>query len=347
MGKPSPPAPPNPTQVAQAQSTANQQTAELQSQLNNGNSYGPYGSVTNVQSPGTNQWTQTTTLSPAEQQIFNQGTQAQGAALGIANDQLGRVAGALGTPLQAPELQTSVGSGYAPPGFPGSQTGGYGLQTGGYGAPSMWQGAGGAQPYMTSGGAPGGYAGQAMSGLYGANPVANTVNSEFGAQMGLLAPQMQQAQEQQNANLVAQGLNPNDAAWQNSQTLFNNAQGQELAQVANNAVQGGNAEQQALYGENLSSGQFGNQALQQMFGNQATVQNEPINQFDALMSSNQVQSPSVGQFAQTGVAPTDVLGAYALSQQQQNANYQAQMQQYNSGLGGLFNLGSSALMAFA
>ena len=290
MGKPQPPAPPNPQQVAQAQTQSNQQTAEFQSQLNNGNSFSPYGSVTNVQDPGTNQWTQTTQLSPAEQNIFNLSTGAEGSALGVANDQIGRVGTALGTPLTTPNLQTSVG-------------------------PTDFNQA-----------------------------VNNTVQSQFGAEMGLLQPQMQQASEQQNANLIAQGLNPNDAAWQNSMQLFNNAQGQERAQVANNAQQLGNAEQAQLFGEALNQGQFGNQAAQQGFQNQAYAQNTPINQFDALLSSGQVQAPSVSQIAQTGVSPTDVLGAYALQQQQENANYQAQMQQYNSGLGGLFNLGSAALM---
>jgi hypothetical protein len=62
------------------------------------------------------------------------------------------------------------------------------------------------------------------------------------------------------------------------------------------------------------------------------------------MSSGQVQAPSSTP-AQTSIAPTNVLGAYQLQQNAEQANYQAQLQNYNSGLGGLFNLGSAALSA--
>jgi hypothetical protein len=64
------------------------------------------------------------------------------------------------------------------------------------------------------------------------------------------------------------------------------------------------------------------------------------------MSSGQVQAPQSTP-TQTSVAPTNVLGAYQLQQNGQQANYQAQLQNYNAGLGGLFNLGSAALTAFA
>lgn len=292
MGKPQPPAPPDPTQVAAAQTQSNEQTGLFQSQLNNGNSTGPYGSVSNVYDPKTNQWNQTTTLSAPEQNIFNQQTQAEGSALQLGDQQLGRVGQALSQTVHDPSLQTNVG----------------------------------------------GNTDQAVN---------QAIQSNFAGQMNLLGPQMQQAAEHQNANLVAQGLNPNDAAYQNSQQLFGNQQATELQQAASSAVGAGDAEQNTLFGQQLNQGQFNNQALQQGFQNQNYSQQLPINEFNALMSSGQVQGPSAGQFAQTGVAPTDVTGAYALSQQAAQANYQSQMQQYQSGLGGLFNLGSSAMLAFS
>ena len=190
---------------------------------------------------------------------------------------------------------------------------------------------------------------------------------------------MQQAEEQQNAGLIAQGLNPNDAAYQNSQTLFNNGQAQQLAQAAVGAVNSGNAEQNTLFGQQYAQGQFanaaqqqattqnqaqasfantaagqaqqqalaaaqfGNQAQQQNFQNTAYAQQQPIDEFSALMGQNQVASPAAAQLGQTSVAPTDVLGAYSLQQQALQSDYQAQMGQYQSGLGGLFSLGSAAL----
>ncbi len=272
------------------------------------------------QDPTTNQWTQNTSLSPAEQNIFNQTTQAQGSALGIANNQLGNVQNALNTPL-APTgpLASNVQSG------PVQQSIG----------PSDFNQA-----------------------------VGNTINSNYNTQMGLLQPQMDQAAEHQNAQLIAQGLNPNDAAYQNSQTLFDQGQASQRAQVANNAVNSGNAEQNLLFGQQAAQGQFANSAQAQQFGqgaananlynaanqqqfnNTAYAQQNPINEFNSLMSSSQVQAPQ-STAAQTSVSPTDVTGAYGLQAQQQNAQYQAQLANYQSGMGGLFSLGSAAIMAMS
>lgn len=113
MGKSAPqaPTPPNPQVVAQAQTASNQQTALYQSQLNNGNSYGPTGSVTNQYNPATNQWTQNTTLSPAEQAIFNQGTAAQAGMLGVANKEIPAIQSALNTHLSPGQTQGTVAQG--------------------------------------------------------------------------------------------------------------------------------------------------------------------------------------------------------------------------------------------
>ena len=318
MGKsaPTPPTPVDPTVVSQAQTASNIATADNQSQLNNGNSYGPNGSVTNTYDPAANQWNQTTTLSPQEQSILDQGQQAQGTALGIANNQLGNVQTALNQQLTAPTMQTGVQGG----------------------------------PLQMSVG------GQNVN-----QSVQNAEQANFAGQMQLLAPQMQQASEQQNAQLVAQGLNPNDAAFQNSQTLFNNGQAVQLGQAASNAVNAGNAEQNTLFGQQLNQGQFANtaqgqqfsqnmsgaqlnnQAQQADFTNQAYAQQQPINEFDALMSSGQVGMPTAANLSQTSVAPTDVTGAYGLQAQQQQQQYQSQLAQQQSSLGGLFNLGSAAM----
>lgn len=320
MGKPAPtpPTPVDPTVVSAAQTASNVATADNQSHLNNGNSYGPNGSVTNTYDPNANQWTQTTTLSPEQQAIYDQGNQAKSTALGIANGQLGNVQSALNTPLTAPGMQTGVQSG----------------------------------PLQMSVG------GQDVN-----QSVRNAINANFGGQMQLLQPKMQQQDEQHNAQLVAQGLNPNDAAWQNDATLYGNQRATLLGQVAANAVNAGNAEQNTLFGQQLNQGEFANTAQGQQFSqglqnanlnnsaqqsdfsNKAYAQQLPINEFDALMSSGQVGMPTAGNFAQTAIAPTDVTGAYGLQAQQQQQQYQAQMQNYQSGLGGLFNLGSAA-MAF-
>lgn len=112
MGKhqPSAPTPPDPTVVANAQSTANQQTAAYQQRLNMVNTTGPDGSVDYQADPSApGGYRQVTTLSPGQQGLYDLGNQAQTGALNIANNQLANVQGALNQHLTAPGLQTSFG----------------------------------------------------------------------------------------------------------------------------------------------------------------------------------------------------------------------------------------------
>ena len=96
----------------------------------------------------------------------------------------------------------------------------------------------------------------------------------------------------------------------------------------------------------MANAQLANSAAQQGFQNQAYAQELPINELNSLMSSAQVQGPSPAQLSGAAVAPVDVLGAYSLQQQALQNAYQARMANYQSGLGGLFNLGGAALGLF-
>jgi len=350
MGKhaPSPPPPPDPVKTAQAQAQYNQQTAEFQSQLNNYNTQGPTGTVNWVQDPTTHQWTQSTQLSPAEQAIFGAQTADMGHALGIAGDQLGNVQAALAQPFN-----------------PGN----YGHETYGFGS----------GPVQT-----GFNPGQQVQGHVGPQDFNQSVNqardAAYAQQTQYLNPQWQQAAAHEQAQLAAQGLNPNSAAYQNAMQIFGGQENQAYQGAMNAAVAAGNQEQNTLFGQdvaqgqfantaagqeyaqNLGQGQFANTAQAQQYGQnmgQANLNNAaqqqaytqgayaselPINEFNALMSSGQVSAPT-SAFSPTQVAPTDYIGAQSLYQQQLNANYQAQMQSQSGLLGGLFSLGSAAIMA--
>jgi hypothetical protein len=88
---------PDPTVTADAQGAVNADTARLNAQLNRVNQYGPGGSVT-YSNNGDN-WTQSTQLSPAQQQIYGlqQGIDTQSLALG--QQELQRVGDSLATPF--------------------------------------------------------------------------------------------------------------------------------------------------------------------------------------------------------------------------------------------------------
>jgi hypothetical protein len=63
------------------------------------------------------------------------------------------------------------------------------------------------------------------------------------------------------------------------------------------------------------------------------------------MSLGQVANPQGISYTPSQVGQTDVIGANALATQAANANYQAQMAQNSGLMGGLFSLGSAAIMA--
>jgi hypothetical protein len=103
---------PDPVATAQAQGGMNRDTAITQYQLNSGTQVNPWGTVSTeqtgqnsfVDSTGktvyTPRFTQTTTLSPSQQAIFDQTQAAEGNLAGIANEQTAFLKGYLNKPFE-------------------------------------------------------------------------------------------------------------------------------------------------------------------------------------------------------------------------------------------------------
>ncbi len=100
---PTPPPVPNPYQVSQAQTGTNINSALASSALSNSNVVGPYGSTTySTQPSGTNveginipQYTQTTVLSPEQQQMLNLRNQTGVGLNQLALDETGTISNLL------------------------------------------------------------------------------------------------------------------------------------------------------------------------------------------------------------------------------------------------------------
>lgn len=367
MGKSAPkaPAPVDPVALANAQGQSNIETAKANQTLNMVNAYGPDGSVTYAADPGApGGYSQTTTLSPTQQGIYDAGNQAQLGALGIANQQIPRISEALGQQLNSPQLQTSLGN-------TGNIQSNVGLQ-------GSYDGGGNIQ--------------RSIGPTDFTKDREDATNAVWQQAVSRLAPQYGQMQTGLDTRLANQGIGLNSAAYGNAQDNFgrqvndaynqaafsavragsdqqqrlfdqslqhgnfvNSAQAQQNAQNAAQAAfanqsaltgaQFANQAQQQQYLQQLQAAQFGNQAMGQQFQQDAYAQNQPINQFNSLMSSSQVGMPQGIGYTPASVANTDVIGANALSAQQQQAAYQAKMQQQNGLMGGLFSLGSAAITA--
>lgn len=122
--------------------------------------------------------------------------------------------------------------------------------------------------------------------------------------------------------LTNQGIRPGSAAWNAEMTQFQ---------------QGKNDAYNQLF---LSGNQ---QAFQQA---QAT-RNQPINEITALMSGSQVSQPNYVNSNMPTIPTTDNASLINSNYQQQFQNYQAQQQQQNALLGGLFGLGAAGVYKFS
>jgi hypothetical protein len=150
------------------------------------------------------------------------------------------------------------------------------------------------------------------------NPVASTQLATYAQAAQMLNPQWSQASEQEQAQLAAQGLNPNDAAYQNAMQIFGNQENQAYDQAIYGAINAGDAEQNTLYGQNLSSGQFANQAQAQQYS-----ENQGLAQFN-----NTAQSQANSQNAAAAAFNNQAQGQTWQEQYQnaQLANQAAQQQ---------------------
>lgn len=368
---------PDPNETAAAQTASNRDTAITQQQLNMVNQVNPWGSV-NYNQTGTRtytdadgnvvstpSYTQTTTLSPSQQAIFNQSQRAQGNLAGIAADQSGFLRGYLGQRMDTsslPQLQGGLGRNY-------DQTfnQNLGLQTNaglqnrvGAGYATSYAGADDFsadrkqyEDALWARGASDRTASDAslrttlaQKGIKEGSAAWNSEMERMGRQNtdARLATMLASGQEQ--SRMV--GLARDAATFGNSSLLAQmgaeNAARLSGAQFGNDAraTQGqfGLAAQQAQNNAALTGANFNNAARSQGMQEMFALRNQPINEITALLSGTQVNAP--GQMSSatptTGVAGTDVAG---IRQQ----GYQNQLNAYQSGMGGLFGLGGSLLGA--
>lgn len=172
------------------------------------------------------------------------------------------------------------------------------------------------------------------------------LNSDFGAERdrmtnasfdrfkGFLDPQFASQGNALESKLAAQGITQGSDAYTKAMADFERNKAGAYQQAMDSAVQMGSAEANQLFGQNLTSRQ---QGLNELEAQRA----RPMNELAALMNLSSVGAPNYGQAQPVGVAPTDVMGAYAQNYAGQMNNYNQQLQQQQGMLGGLFNLGGA------
>jgi hypothetical protein len=159
-------------------------------------------------------------------------------------------------------------------------------------------------------------------------------------------------------NSMSQPWNPDTAAIERrifelgSSTLnpmFERQRGDLETRLSNQGIKLGSAAyDRALNEQGNTQNQAYNQlALQgrgQAFGELQSIRNQPLNELSALLSGSQVSMPNYGVNTPAGIPTTDNAGLIQANYGQQMQNWQQDQQNRNAVIGGLFGLGSSAIM---
>lgn len=313
MGKSTPSAPPapDPNVVARAQTGSNVNTAVANSILGNANVYGPTGSTTYRQTGTTRvgdqdvpQFEQTNTLSPEQQVLYDQQVKLGQGMNNLAMGQVDRLSSTMSTPFAS-----------------------------------------------------------GAAGLQRLGPAPQMDNKDYSAdrqrvEAALMSRAMPELDRQRNSlesRLANQGIALGSEAYSTGVDESNRARNDAIFQ----AILAGGQEQSRLvgldrdrimtnFGLQRDTAGFNNDASNAQFQRDLTTRNQPINEISALMSGGQVSMPNFGQYQGGTVAGTPV-GQYtydsnAIQQAQFNNEQQRRTSTTNAMLGGLFGLGSAAIM---
>ncbi len=143
------------------------------------------------------------------------------------------------------------------------------------------------------------------------------------ALMDRLAPYQEKDRERMRTQLANQGITMGSEAYNNEQDTFNRSVNDaRLATIS----------------------QAGDE-MARMFSLQQAARQQPLNEFNALRSASQLQSPTTGLtgMASGGAQPGDIQGAVYNSYQAQLDAWKQKQAGNNAFMGGLFNLGSAAI----
>jgi hypothetical protein len=368
VGKSSPPPAPDYVGAAQATAAGNLQNLQYQTQANRVNSSTPFGSQqwtqgTDVYGRPNNQWTQTTTLNPAEQAALTSQQNVQQNQGALAQTLQGQVAQQMAGGFNAPNVNDYLS------GVPSIQEGFTGFNGAGPQTNTQQYNFNQNQPQANTN----------FSGISTANepqlnlntPQFSDATAQAGAQaayqgqVGLLQPQFTQDTTNLDAQLRLQGLTPGSEAYNNSMQNLQRTQGQQLDQIANQSVLTGNTEANQNYasalqgynanvnaqGQAFNQGLSANQSQQQALENSNTAVGQNFGQnlsgFNTNLASQQAynaaQAQNYGQALgnygtqQSALENQNNAAQQALQQQTDlyNTQYQAAFNQYQTPLNSL------------
>jgi hypothetical protein len=169
----------------------------------------------------------------------------------------------------------------------------------------------------------------------------NLAAGNFGNQAQQQAYNQNMGQAQLNNATQQQAFNQNLSANQFQNQALGQASALDIARM-----QAGNQAAQQQFGMGLQAANFQNQLRQQAIAEQAQRRGMSLNEMNALLSGQQVSMPTFPGFNTAGRAETpNILGATQMGYDAALGAVNAQNANSANMMGGLFGLGSSALMS--
>jgi hypothetical protein len=284
---PRPPPAPDPAVTAKAQADANIATAREQQRLNLINTAGPTGTVNYEADPNApGGYRQVTALSKPEQSVYDATKATELGAVNIANDQLGRVRGALETPLSTE-------------GLPGL--------SGGIDLSNLSPGSGIQSTFDKGGQLQYGFnPGQDVQGQVGGDlNLQRLLGSEavYRQAASRLDPRFDREESRLSQRLADQGFSQNSEGYRQAIDDFGRGKTDAYNQAIYSSIGAGEDAANALFGRQVAQGQFANDAAGQMYQQnlgQAAFNNQTAGQdfgqnLGAAQFSNQAQQQGFGQ----------------------------------------------------
>ena len=157
----------------------------------------------------------------------------------------------------------------------------------------------------------------------------------FNSQYSLVAPLMQQQTQQMQDQMRAEGIPEGSDLWNTQSQNVGRQQSNQIAGLAGNAV-----------GLGMNEQQIGNQAQSQQLQQALALQNQPLNELNALQTGSQVSMPQVAQPASVSMPGTNVAGNVYSSYQGQVNSANAANASSNNMFGSLLGAGGTLGAAY-
>lgn len=176
--------------------------------------------------------------------------------------------------------------------------------------------------------------------LYGADDLLaarqQAQDALYSRQAAYLDPQWQNREDALASQLANKGIVEGSEAWRNERDQFSRERSFDYDRAREAAI-GAGASETAMLAD--ISGQQRGQTMAELYAQRA----QPLNEFNALRNSSQVDMPQFDGAAPANSASTDVSGNMWNAYQANLDRWNAQQAGQNNIMSGLFGLGSAAL----